>query len=83
MMKKKSPSGAGLSALKYHLDDRTVDIADQLFPVFVDGQHFFVNFRNPGQLFMGNYLEFKPFQVFQRLGNRVGKERQINKTDKM
>ena len=48
-----------------HLDNRAVDIADQLLPVFVDGQHFCVNFRNFGQLFMGNYFEFQAFQVFQ------------------
>ena len=51
-----------------YLDDRTVNIADQLFPVLVDGQHFCINFRNFGQLFVGNHLEFQVFQVFQRLG---------------
>ena len=51
-----------------HLDDRAVDVADQLLPVFVDGQHFCVDFRNFGQLFVGDYFEFQAFQVFQRLG---------------
>ena len=63
-----------------HLDDRTVDIADQLFPVLVDGQHFCINFRNFGQLFVWNHLEFQVFQVFQRLGVS-GKLHAIRKLD--
>ena len=63
-----------------HLDDRTVDIADQLFPVLVDGQHFCINFRNFGQLFVWNHLEFQVFQVFQRLG-MSGKLHAIRKLD--
>ena len=63
-----------------YLDDRTVDIADQLFPVLVDGQHFCINFRNFGQLFVWNHLEFQVFQVFQRLG-MSGKFHAIRKLD--
>ena len=63
-----------------YLDDRTVDIADQLFPVLVDGQHFCINFRNFGQLFVRNHLEFQVFQVFQRLG-MSGKLHAIRKLD--
>ena len=63
-----------------HLDDRAVDIADQLFPVLVDGQHFCINFRNFGQLFVWNHLEFQVFQVFQRLG-MSGKFHALRKLD--
>ena len=63
-----------------HLDDRAVNVADQLFPVLVDGQHFCINFRNFGQLFVWNHLEFQVFQVFQRLG-MSGKIHTLRKLD--
>ena len=49
------------------LDHRAVNVAGQMRPLLVDAQNFLPDFIGIRQLFVGNHLETKAFQVFQRV----------------
>ena len=56
----------------FHLDNRTVNVADEFFPVFIDGCHFPVNVLRRRQQFVGNHFEFQVPKEVQR-GTVAGK----------
>ena len=55
-----------------HLDYRAVNVAGELIPVLVDGEHLLIDFANLTQRSVGNDLETQAFQKIQRFG--VGPE---------
>ena len=49
------------------LDDCSVNVTDQLSPIFIDCLHLTVNLLDRGKLLIGNHFETQPLQIFQGL----------------